>query len=348
MHRHYAINFVPASNNGNQSEKDDFESPGGSLSGGLAQAIYEEIIAEPSERQFAHHNEQLTEKPPPTQLKPKEHYFKKSSKVDIKSDSLKYRNVFLKYATEGNIEKLNELIAKNIDINVKDNYQWTALMCAAKANNYEAVDYLLRNEADISCKDLNGLTAFDLTSSSSIKKLFLDLERHETLEEDGNEVSTGQDQTEYSEKSETLYCKVCSMSVADIDEHEKSIPHIMNKPKLSTGSCYYIPCTNKGYQLMMRQGWDGNKALGKDSEGSKYPIKTVLKRDRKGLGGYKKKQIPRVTHFDPFDEKAVKRGYPFKADKQLTVFKKKHFKEKLNKEKKIEKFFRQEFRSDYR
>jgi len=48
--------------------------------------------------------------------------------------------------------------------------------------------------------------------------------------------------------------------------------------------------------------------LGPEGEGRKYPIKTVLKRDRHGLGSSSGQSTkPRVTHFGPRDETAVKR-----------------------------------------
>lgn len=46
--------------------------------------------------------------------------------------------------------------------------------------------------------------------------------------------------------------------------------------------------------------------LGPDGVGRKYPVKTVLKRDRLGLGS-KGNQQARVTHFGPNDHSAVKR-----------------------------------------
>ena len=45
--------------------------------------------------------------------------------------------------------------------------------------------------------------------------------------------------------------------------------------------------------------------LGPEGEGRKFPIKTVLKRDRYGLGNEMSSKA-RVTHFAPNDQDAVK------------------------------------------
>ncbi|CAD5115445.1 unnamed protein product [Dimorphilus gyrociliatus] len=333
MYRHQSICFVPASNNHDQAKEKSLVKESNEIRiGEAAKEFYNEIIAEPSEQEVT-----VKSCLEPTDNSNVETNCTKTevlkSKKILPSDSYKYCNIFLKHATDGNIEKLKELLSKDLNINIQDDYQWTALMCAAKANNYEVVDFLIKNGADVTCTDMNGLSAYDLTNSTAIKNLFHDMEDEDTNAEDYND----------SEEANEVYCSVCDVTVKDIDEHDKSIPHIMNKPKLATGSCYYIPCTNKGYQLMMKQGWDGEKALGREAEGTKYPVKTILKRDRIGLGGNKKKQIPRVSHFDPFDTTAIKRRSELYINKSPRIFKKKHFKEQLNKEKKIERFFRREF-----
>ena len=52
--------------------------------------------------------------------------------------------------------------------------------------------------------------------------------------------------------------------------------------------------------MVRNDNWDPDSGLGKDSEGKLYPVKTVLKRDRKGLGEGKALN-PKVTNFAPFD-----------------------------------------------
>jgi hypothetical protein len=61
---------------------------------------------------------------------------------------------------------------------------------------------------------------------------------------------------------------------------------------------YGIPASNRGYQILVKGGWDREKGLGADGSGHKFPLKTVMKRDRAGLGGSTKEKA-RVTHFTP-------------------------------------------------
>lgn len=68
--------------------------------------------------------------------------------------------------------------------------------------------------------------------------------------------------------------------------------------------------------------------------GRKYPVKTVLKRDRLGLGS-KGSQQARVTHFGPNDHSAVKRKKDLtKQGEKKEVRKKISRWERLAKEKK--------------
>ena len=56
--------------------------------------------------------------------------------------------------------------------------------------------------------------------------------------------------------------------------------------------------------MLKAYGWTETSGLGKQGEGRKYPIKTVLKRNHKGLG--MERRVARVTNFDAYDEKAVR------------------------------------------
>lgn len=74
--------------------------------------------------------------------------------------------------------------------------------------------------------------------------------------------------------------------------------------------------------------------LGPDGVGRKYPVKTVLKRDRLGLGS-KGSQQARVTHFGPNDPSAVKKKKLItKEGKKKEACKKISRQERLAKEKK--------------
>lgn len=56
--------------------------------------------------------------------------------------------------------------------------------------------------------------------------------------------------------------------------------------------------------MMKTLGWDGNSALGSKKDGKLYPIKTVLRKGRSGLGIAQ--DSARVTHFKPYDVQSIK------------------------------------------
>lgn len=116
-------------------------------------------------------------------------------------------------------------------------------------------------------------------------------------------------------KREKIWCGSCKCHFyASADEtkthesHLSSTLHLfsenMDSDAVSTSN-FYINSRNKGYQLMRRAGWDGEVGLGPSGHGKKYPVKTVLKRDRVGLGADITKPKARVTHFGANDKKAI-------------------------------------------
>lgn len=92
--------------------------------------------------------------------------------------------------------------------------------------------------------------------------------------------------------------------------HTQTIPHRLacQPPDLSTP--FALTARNKGFQMMMRSGWDARGGLGPDGEGQLVPVKTVLKRDLLGIGiKPSTKAAPtstaKVTHFVAGDEAAI-------------------------------------------
>ena len=114
-------------------------------------------------------------------------------------------------------------------------------------------------------------------------------------------------------KREKLWCQVCksyyyaSSSLQFRDAHSTSTLHLISDkdfpPKCH--SHFYLPHSNKGFQLLKKEGWDGESGLGPTGTGQKYPVKTVLKRDKLGIGSSTLAKA-KVTHFKAYDETAVK------------------------------------------
>ncbi|GBN97696.1 hypothetical protein AVEN_80732-1, partial [Araneus ventricosus] len=100
------------------------------------------------------------------------------------------------------------------------------------------------------------------------------------------------------------FCSDCKVSYKTSSiVHERSIAHLLVKSKSDLSTFYHIPENNKGFQIMLKSGWDKNKGLGPNADGRKFPIKTVFKQDRSCIG--KNKEVPKVTHFNANDETAV-------------------------------------------
>jgi hypothetical protein len=51
--------------------------------------------------------------------------------------------------------------------------------------------------------------------------------------------------------------------------------------------------------MMLRSGWDGRKGLGPEGQGQRYPVKTILKKDRKCLGYCVQHTLKQSNHTYP-------------------------------------------------
>lgn len=93
----------------------------------------------------------------------------------------------------------------------------------------------------------------------------------------------------------TRFCDACQCTYVG-EAHVSGILHLLEtrKPVLDPG--YGIPEWNKGYRILRRSGWNEFEGLGRHATGRRYPIKTVLKRDKLGLG-CASFDAPTVTHF---------------------------------------------------
>ncbi|XP_012265878.2 G patch domain and ankyrin repeat-containing protein 1 homolog [Athalia rosae] len=220
----------------------------------------------------------------------------------------------------------------NLDnVDACDDFGWTPLMSAAYNGNLEVVEYLLRLGVNKKAKERSGLTAAQLALKRNHLNVVALLKRRNP-QKDGENINTTplQNYTENSnredERAKTsriectmsnvikdpfdshpeFYCKVCELAFKEstVKQHESSTLHIFNtKPKLRSVA-YGIAKQNKGYQMLLNTGWDEENGLGPLGEGTKYPIKTILKRDRKGFCEIDAKDA-RVTHFKSGDVSAI-------------------------------------------
>ncbi|XP_015112603.1 G patch domain and ankyrin repeat-containing protein 1 homolog [Diachasma alloeum] len=209
-------------------------------------------------------------------------------------------NAVLKSIEQTDWDFMKQNITKE-NVNVIDDYGWTPLMLAAYNGNTEIVEYLLTLGADKSMREKAGLDAVQLARKSHRNHIISLLEGGKPRTTDGKE------KHENYVKLSAFYCSVCKTNFREttVKEHESSLLHVFNtNPKLPD-PIYGIPKGNKGYQIMVNSGWEESKGLGPSGSGSKYPVKTVLKRDREGLGR-KNEGKSRVTHFKSNDVAAIR------------------------------------------
>ncbi|CAL7946549.1 unnamed protein product [Xylocopa violacea] len=271
-------------------------------------------------------------------------------------------NAILKAVEQKDLIYLSRYMTRE-NVNFTDDFGWTPLMSAAYCGHLDIIEFLLNLGANRKAREKSGLTAAQLALKKNylnivalLKKKSEFMPNKTSPETDANVSEKGSDdplQTrpefveplkdrddanrenndnvkECSAKSTGFYCKICKVNFHETTwrNHETSTLHVFNsKPKLPNTSVYGISKQNKGYQMLLNHGWDEQVGLGPSGKGIKYPIKTCLKLDRKGLGQSNEKEY-RITHFKPGDVAAVNDP---KTSKQKCL-KKKDREKLLNKE----------------
>lgn len=327
--------------------------------GNEAKAVYEEIV-----------NQTSNANPMPGKLKTQSSERTKATNARTKrsqsSEPNNTRvtiNTILKAVEQKDLKFLLKHVTLE-NVNLTDDFGWTPLMSAAYCGHLEIIEFLLSLGANRKAKDKSGLTAAQLALKRNylsivalLKKRSVDSagktslepminneleapeksELVEPLKDCNSTRKTAESCKEQPRENTGFYCEICDASFqhATPAKHETSTLHIFNsKPKLSY-TMYGISKQNKGYQMLLNTGWDEQCGLGPSGKGIKYPIKTCLKTDRKGIGQSGEKEY-RVTHFKAEDTSAV--GH-FQITKQK-CFKKRDREKLLNREARKERALR--------
>ncbi|XP_022125838.2 G patch domain and ankyrin repeat-containing protein 1 homolog [Pieris rapae] len=181
-------------------------------------------------------------------------------------------------------------------IYLKDEFGWSLLMIACQANSVDIVKELIKRGIDTTVRDKAGNSAQSLVIQN--KNIVL---ANILLMQASEDIKTKK--TQVNIKKEDYQCPICSNSFfSDREKHLSSTLHNINVSKgKKIPTTYVIPESNKGFQIMLKEGWDKDRGLGPDGTGSKYPIKAVMKKDRTGLGLKKKeecseKKSPRIVN----------------------------------------------------
>lgn len=266
---------------------------------GSASDTYNEILQMPS---TSSSSQKIKKETKTTKIRKKRIIVKKFNKESL-----------FKLAISDDSENIQELFdnSTNFDINATDSYGWTALMMAACEGSLDAFRWLLQLDADTSIADRKGNTAKSIAEKKGFYEILEAMEQyqsHKWNDAEAIEISDDEDQ-------EKLFCSDCGIEIqkSSSESHQTSTAHLFScKFKGNTNiKAFGITRSNRGYQMMRRTGWDGNSALGPRSNGKLYPIRTVMRKTRTGLGI--KQDSAKVTHFKANDPSAVRFRPPAKA-----------------------------------
>ncbi|XP_071509513.1 G patch domain and ankyrin repeat-containing protein 1-like [Diadema antillarum] len=234
-----------------------------------------------------------------------------SSAGSRQGDTSKRLHELLRHCQEGSLCGVKGLLSKG-DVSLKhsDQYGWNALMCAAYSGHFRLVRYLTKKDPFL-CHHRNkqGQSASDLANLAGHHSIARFLQQCEEGSAATTEVVTGAACSSPSRSNQPYWCDACQVEIRNSasDMHQRSTAHLFSCKHAPKSTLYHIPESNRGYQMLLQDGWDQEMGLGKAGEGNKFPVKTILKRDRRGLGAADTDSKPRITHFKPYDTDAVRR-----------------------------------------
>ena len=172
-------------------------------------------------------------------------------------------NQFLQYAQEGRLRQVKDMLSSHsIDIDVCDQFSWTALMCASHSGQVHVVKYLLEKGADWRLhKDLQGRTALDLAIVANHFDI-VELLRSYNGCIKSKQWKADLRENKHSTEKTKFWCSVCEQEFTDDEKvHKGSTVHLFNIQRKPQKTFYYIPEGNVGYQMMLKSGWNDDKGL---------------------------------------------------------------------------------------
>ena len=231
-----------------------------------------------------------------------------SSPINESKSNLKNKSNFLKAAEQNDLKLIKNYLENSsvadISLNSCDDFKWNALMIAVVSFSNEIVKYLLEKHCNhnefkefLFAKDLSGNDAEYLANKfknmPALKmirtaKLHLDsnlVDVQNFLTENENEMKT--------EDNKQHYCESCKKQINICEEsyveHATSIIHQINESdsnnNISKKINYHLRASsNKGYQILLKSGWNESTGLGSKLQGRLHPLKTKQKLNRFGIG----------------------------------------------------------------
>lgn len=207
---------------------------------------------------------------------------------------------FLNACQNNDLKTVSIYLSSNGDIFYKDEFKWNCIMISIASFNFQILYYIVENIRDenifkqlLNDQDLSGNTAESL--AKKVKNIdaieYLKQTREKFLTK--NSKSEIIDLTEPEDNDSDFFCESCNkiFKLKDIShkEHITSIVHLINENSSDIEknnkilANYHLRGCNKGYQLMLKYGWN-ERGLGSKEQGRTAPIKARQKLDRYGIG----------------------------------------------------------------
>lgn len=214
-------------------------------------------------------------------------------------------NLLFRAALNDDIKTVSSMNFTGNDVNKCDPFGWSALMMAACEGSRKVCKFLLNQQCDINITDRSGNSALSLAKAKNRTEIIVMLDEkirnvHKT--------DTASDETTVQPPMfEPFWCEECQQTFKETtkESHNTSTLHRFNrKNSFQFSRRYFIPDSNVGFKMMLRQGWNRECGLGPNNEGKLYPVKTTIRKPRSGLGV--KQDSARVTHYSAFDRDAIK------------------------------------------
>lgn len=210
------------------------------------------------------------------------------------------------------LKSLHSMKITSENINAIDEFNWTALMMASCANHIDIVKFLCENGANREMRNKKGLNAHDLATNKNNRNVANYLDKFNPNPVVIISDSSSDEELIVQHKIHNTYCETCKCRISEENakKHITSTLHRFNEKNAYKFARHFgIPDSNVGFQLMLKQGWNRENGLGPEQEGQLYPVKTVIRKFRSGLG-VKQQKKPRVTHYQSFDRNAIKDHRP--------------------------------------
>lgn len=278
--------------------------------------------------------QEILEMPSKTRTKKisKRKFYKVKEKIIRNLD----RQTFFRAASNNDPDTIEKVFLVDRDcIYWSDSFGWTALMIAACEGAVLSFRKLLDRGANLLASDKTGSTSESLAKLKNHQGILHEIKIFTQCQ--NNIIELSDDDIEFKMIS-SIHCFICKMNFkeATLEEHTSSTLHLFNKESSinSNRKWFGIPSSCRGYKIMVKYGWDQQSPLGTLMQGKLYPIKTVLRKNKIGLGV--KQTSAKITHFGPYDDRSVNYVAPtnFPSKKEIN--------KDFSAEKRLERFLRHE------